>query len=311
MTHQPEESFASQRDRLQRTYDRLPSTVRDHLQNLVITHGPALIHSASDDEILQLLEIRHAEDLVQVISPQVLAYVSGLSAGQIQAVLPDLLHLALRVMLAHFIESRALNRPADGWHILFSNLIGRAIDLRLAAILESERQRDYYASLGTPAEPPTTPDPLARSPTVELESDPTLTPEVKVNVLRNALDACNRRLIPLFDGQFRTNCLTYHQRSLEAARRFFAANPGVTAADLTEIVNSCCEVLEQPLPPLKVEDPFKHLRKARDLSYLLLQLRQVIKECPFTHGTITRFLSKQELFGGESGSSNASTGVPD
>ena len=285
--------------------------VRDHLQSLVIEHGPALIHCASDDEIHQLLEIRSAEDLVQVISPQILAYVSGLSAGQIQSVPPDLLHLALRVMLALYIESRALRRSADGWHIPFSSLIGRAIDLRLAAIQESERQRDYYASLGTPAEPPTTPDPLARSPTVELESDPSLTPEVKVNVLRNALDACNRRGITHCDGQFRTNFLTYHRRSLEAAGRFFTANPEVTPVDFIGIINACSEVLEQPLPPLKVEDPFKHLRKARDLSYLLLQLRQVIQECPFTHGTITRFLSKQELFGRESGSSSDSTGDAD
>jgi hypothetical protein len=85
--------------------------------------------------------------------------------------------------------------------------------------------------------------------------------------------------------------------SLEAARRFFEVNPEVTVEHLTDIVDACIDTLQEPLPSMREEDTHKHLRKCSNLSYLLLMLRQVIRECGWLEIPVARYLTRQELFG--------------
>ena len=115
-------------------------------------------------------------------------------------------------------------------------------------------------------------------------------------MLRNYLEARNRGGITSADEVFRRGFLKYHSGSLEAARRFFEVNPDVSAGDVIGIVGVCCEVVEMPLPSEREEDTSKYLRKCSNLSYLLVALRQVMKESGFDIPVQT-FLTKNELFG--------------
>ena len=91
-----------------------------------------------------------------------------------------------------------------------------------------------------------------------------------------------------------------HARSLEAARRFFQANPRVSPGDLIALVQGCRQVLEMPLPGPCEDDENKLLRKCASLSYLLTALRQVVRESKFEL-PVEKYLTKSELFGSNVG----------
>ena len=258
--------------------------------------GSVYINSMSRDDFNHVMDIGWADNLMPVMQQSIRDYVDSLSEVDLRGVPRDFVQLALLVMIPHWIQSRAHPHQTDGWHLPWSVIIGSAIGDRLKRIREEARQKAFLEGLGQVVDQP--PSNLGDAPnlTEALESRADLTPATKVNVLENALVARNRSGVEGPDGLHRINPLTFHRRSLEAARRFFEANPAVTVGHLLHIVDCCIYILPLPLPPEVEDDPNKVLRKCRDLSYLLVMLRKLV----WTHHfevSVDRFLNRKELFG--------------
>lgn len=292
MNPSPVVSFQELHAELHRQYLELSSSQREFIDHLVMEVGIGYLNALSVEDFERINRVYDEDRLLTALRPSVSAWMQQTHPEDFP-VPRDLAELAVSVMLVHWLtpSSVVLSR----WRTQYSNAIKAAIEARTQA-LEAARQPDgFYDQLGTPSEPPTT-SPKPWDPTAESLQDAGLEPEVKVNVLRNALDALNQRGITTADGVYRTNCLKYPPHSLEAARRFFMANPSVTANDLLLLMGNSLEALQSPEPPAREEDPHYHLRRCHSLSYLLQMLRQVVKEQD-PEFEVDRYLTKKELFG--------------
>ncbi len=281
-------------------YDQMESSQRSLAKQRVADLGSHYVRTLREQDFLLCLQTGLAQELVPLLQASVSGFVAQLDARQCQGILADFIRDALLVTLAHWFQYQAHPHQTDGWTLPSSVIISGAINDRLKAIREADRQRTFYHSLGEPSDPAAPMAGPTRSPTSELEERSDLPAEVKVNVLRNYLEVRNREGITSADGVFRTGFLKYHSRSLEAARRFFRANPRVSPGDLIAIVQGCCQVLEMPLPGPYEDDEQKCLRKCANLSYLLTALRQVVRESEFEL-PVEKYLTKSELFGSNVG----------
>lgn len=113
------------------------------------------------------------------------------------------------------------------------------------------------------------------------------------------MNAFNNDGIQCADGVYRINYLKYHNTSLEALRRLFAANPDLTPMHFHDIFQSVQTELhydyEHYVPTPWEDPPDKRWRNCRNLSYLLLVLR-VMNTTRSLDLPITRYLTKKELF---------------
>ena len=265
---------------------------------VVADFGSVYVNSMSQEDFNHVMDIGWADYLMPEMRHSIKGYVDSLSEVDLRGVPRDFVQLALLVMIPHWIQSRAHPHRTNGWHLPWSVIIGSAIGDRLKRVREQARQKAFLEGLGQVVDQP--PCTLGDAPnlTEALESRADLTPATKVNVLENALRQRNRSGVEGPDGQHRINPLTFHRRSLEAARRFFEANPAVTVGHLLHIVDCCIHILPLPLAPEAEDDPNKVLRKCRDLSYLLVMLRTLVWTNHFDV-PVDRFLNRKELFGPE------------
>ena len=111
------------------------------------------------------------------------------------------------------------------------------------------------------------------SPYADKENVKALPPEEKVKVLKAGLRS--RLKTGLWsDGKNERFCCTpiFTEKGLEMARMFFEVNPGVTAFDLLQMVDLCCEI-DHDNPNLEGGyDEFFYQRRGTNLSFLLKHL---------------------------------------
>lgn len=286
-------TFASIHERFRHQYLGLPWNQRDQLDRLILEASTQFLHGMQEEDFRWLIEQREEDQLIHAIVPSVTDFLPRVNPGGFGGIPQELAVLGLSVMLVHWICSGS---GSTRWRTPFSNLIPDAVLKRLKAMAEAEEQQSFYDGVGTPVEPQAEDAQPRRNPTESGSDRIDLTPEVKVNLLQNEIDALNERVITTPDGVARRGCLKYHSRSLEAARRFFCVNPEVSAGDIASIMANSLEVLEEPPPSASEEDTNRHLRKCCNLSYLLQLLGPVLKEYGLEL-PVDRYLSKAELFG--------------
>jgi len=288
------ETFASIHERFRLQYLGLPGNQPTRLSELIF-HMSSRFLNAMEEEDFRWLSVQTEEDqLIHRMLPSVADFLPRANPDGLGDISPELAVLGLSVMLVHWI---CAGSGSTRWRTIFSNGIPGTIQKRLKAMAEAEKQQSFYDGIGTPAAPQADDAQPRKNPTEPMSYRTDLTPEVKVNLLRNELEAMNEWVITTPDGVNRSGCLKYHSRSLEAARRFFSVNPRVSAGDLASLMATSLDVLQwSPLPDPREEDTSRHLRQCHNLSYLLQLLRPVLKECGFDV-TVDRYLSKAELFG--------------
>ncbi len=287
--------FEDSREAFRQVIRRFKPTTYQQFRNLVIRHAVWLIHNMPDPNFNGLMEIGCAEHLAPVCHGLVRNHCAQLQPGQLGEFSEADLANALAFNLAYWFQEAAYPGTTPGWRMDNGVIVGSAIHDRIKRNQEAERQNEFWRRVG-PVTAPGTVVKVIPDPTAELHNRADLTPETKVNVLQNYLDHFNSVGLEAGDGTTRHNFLTYHRRSLEAARRLFSVNPDLTAGHLIEVIQHATNLLCVPLPSDREDDTAKVLRKCNDLSYLLLLLRRATKEGDIEI-PVERYLSKKELFG--------------
>lgn len=285
--------FETARREVEQAYRALTSSRRDEVDMFVLNHGTAFIENIPEAHFISLVGMGNRDELLGHIHPSVVEWVGRFEPGQrsVPCAGP-----VLAVMLALWIDQRSGNSSDSRWRTPFSNAIGSAVSRRLRNIEHARMVAEFYRGVGSPAQAPLPDDPRTRSPTSRLEHGAELPAETKVNVLRNLIDARNHRGITTPDGIFRTGHLVYNKWSLEAARRFFEANPRLSVAGFEMFLYACHQALETPISPPTEDDDDKMLRECRNLGYLLSALPRVAKGRG-PEDAIEVFLGKRALFG--------------
>ena len=111
------------------------------------------------------------------------------------------------------------------------------------------------------------------SPYADKEDVKSLAPEEKVKVLKAGLRSRLKTGLWSWGKNERYCCAPiFTTKGLEMARRFFEFNPGVTALDLLQMVDLCCEI-DHDNPNLEGGyDEFFYERRGTNLSFLLKHL---------------------------------------
>lgn len=144
-----------------------------------------------------------------------------------------------------------------------------------------------------------------------LETDPTSPPYQKLKVLQAALISRNQVGCRGSKATIETDFIPIQAHSFRAAKRFFAANPSMTVAILLALVDRAIELKEsraveldnREMPSETDFDFYFYTRKALNLSFLLIHLKEVFDENIMSDilppEMEVNFLSKTELFGKE------------
>ncbi len=293
----PSEGFEASREALRQLDISWSSSRFCRFRDVVIDHAVSIIHRIPDVNFEKLLNIGWAEHLAPVFRGIVQTYLAEFQEGQLGEYSEvDFAH-ALVFNLAYWFQEAAHPGKLTGWRMANGVIIGGAINDRIKLNKEFERQREFWSRLGPITAPGTVVRVIPDS-TAGLHDIVDLTPETKVNVLRNFMNYANSLGLEAGDGTIRHKFLIYHRRSLEAARRLFAANPELTPAHIIQLMQCATEILGYPLPSSREEDTAKVLRRCNDLSYLLLMLQPVVNRYGFDL-PVERYLTKKELFGPE------------
>lgn len=289
------EAFEASREALRQLDLSWPSRKFCHFRDVVIDHAVSIIHRIPDGNFEKLMDIGWPEQLAPVFRGIAQTYLAEFQKGQLGEYSEADFANALVFNLAYWFQEAAQPGKSSGWRMANGVIIGGAINDRIKRNKEFELQREFWARLG----PITLPGTVVRripDPTAEFHDVANLTPETKVNVLRNFMDHWNSVGLEAGDGTTRHKFLTYHRTSLEAARRLFVVNPELTAGHLIQLMQCATELLGLPLPSSREEDSAKGLRRCNDLSYLLVLVPRVVQEQQFEI-PVERYLSKKELFG--------------
>lgn len=293
------DSFETARKAAEQAYRALPSHQQDQLDSFVIQVGTQFIHCLATEPFLQLIQIRDRDALLRLIHPCLTDWLRHFQPEEQPAVTIACAGSVLAVMLTLWIAEACAHAGEDGWRTVYSNGLRSVVQDRLRNMEHEQGVMDFYRSLGTPTPAPSGPNPRADSLTYKLEDRTDLAPETKMNVLRNLMEARNHQGITTPDGVFRTDFLQYNRSSLEAARKFFEANPRLSVNQFAVYIYACCEALQEPIPGPREEDTKKTLRQCRNLGYLLLALPRLSQD-GWLREYVDKYLGRKALFGRES-----------
>jgi hypothetical protein len=289
------QDFEASREALRQLDLSWPSNKYRIFRDIVIEHAVAIIHRLPDSHFDELLAIGWAENLLPNLREIVQNYLAELQPGQLGDYFEADMANALVVNLAYWFQEATHPGTLHGWRMANGVILCGAINDRIKLNKEFERKREFWIRCG-PVTPPGAVVREVPDHTAQLHDVADLTPETKANVLRNFMDHWNSVGLEAGDGTTRHKFLTYHRMSLEAARRLFAVNPELTAGHLIMLMQYATELLGDPLPSWREEDNAKLLRRCNDLSFLLLMLRQALREQHLAI-PVERYLTKKELFG--------------
>lgn len=298
-TDQPiAEDFESTGKVLKGHYEALSRNDKENFNDLVLGTARQIVQGASDAEVQAAILLGDSKTIFERLGQALVAWCAKLDPGKLHGFPVDLVAQSLRYHLAFGFEAAARSRDLDDWRLPFGNMVASAIHDRMAQINRENKVREFLERLG-PAEDPDAPaPPRAPDPTEMLRGRADLNPVTKVNVLKNYIDHANRGGVVTDYGTKHYHFLTCHSRSLEAARRFFQANPRLTVQDLIEFLACASDALTCPLPREGEDEDIAILQKCRDLSYLLVMLPVIRKHHEFLFDIpLDRFLTKAELFG--------------
>lgn len=127
----------------------------------------------------------------------------------------------------------------------------------------------------------------------------TLTAREKAEVLRNALLASNKAGEFDHRGVITNQVFSFNAYGIEAAERFFAANPHWTVDDLLTIMHCCSHTALYRKKPEKGEfDEVFYTRRGVDLSFLLCNFETILSDTGLWE-EVPEFVavSKKEMFG--------------
>ncbi len=287
-------NYTSQLHHLSTISSQLPMAAVQELSNQVILLGSASI-SAMPDKLIKCSESCDTVDsMFELLQPHILGFLNSQSLQPSPGITIDTLRSALVCMVIHWFGVSFAMVSDDCILPSTEPLLADVWDRRDAWSFEGKLKEQFELPGDRVKEGQTfsTPPP---SPTRSLEDVENLTPQVKVNVLRNCMDALNKEPVRVWNETWRVNVIKYHPRSLEAARRLFAANPTFTVSQLSQFFHASIHLLEN-IEIWKTDPSGRHLRRCWNLAYLLKQLKQVAEEWPHFPEPF-RFLSKGELFG--------------
>lgn len=120
------------------------------------------------------------------------------------------------------------------------------------------------------------------SPYKDLETSKTQPSEQKVRILRAGLRSRQKtgEWQPENEQHYPLE-ITYSKRSLELAQKFFELNPDVTAFDLLNMIDLCCDIdFVHPVEKNEYDEWF-YERRSKNLTFLLKNLANVNAKLPY------------------------------
>jgi hypothetical protein len=136
------------------------------------------------------------------------------------------------------------------------------------------------------------------SPTRHLENDPNQKPLRKAEIINNAVNALNAIGTYVGHNRFEKKDFKVCDKDINAAKKLFEANPELTPHHILQIMETCFDLDKERPTPVGESDDLWHVRRGKDLGFLLRNLNTIIHhEAVSIDIPVRDLLSSETMYG--------------